>query len=341
MSAPEKFPSDAPTLHVVARLAGVSKSLASRALRGDTGVSEAKRTVIVDAADAVGYPVTEYARRRALGESVMLAALVTDLTNPFHTDVVVGAEQAARRRGASLVVLDGMRDTAWMAEQLASIDRLDVSGVLIVSTWLNDATLTRAAARRPVVVVGALSEGRPDVDTVDTDDTRGIEMIVDHLVAIGHERIAFVTESDRTSSLRRQRGYISTMDRFFGKGSATTVAIAQLESEPSRLRRLLEAGVTAAIASNDATAVRVMNTAELIGATLPGQLAVTGYDNTSFARLLRPRLTSADQPREAMGARAIEMMFERLKGRSAPRRDLLPPKLRIRESTAAQRASDA
>ena len=321
-----------PTIVDVAAAAGVSKSLVSLALRGDRGVSEATSARILAAAERLGYRSNTLARSLVQGRTMMLGVLLTDLANPYHTEVVAGVEESADAEGFTVLLAHGQRDRARLARQLDALLRLNVDGVVVVSSWLEPRALADAAGRIPVVMVGRPEEFAPGVDTVANDDRAGAEAAVRHLAGLGHERIAHLSGTGRPASRARRRGYQETME---GLGLAGHVTVREIDDAPHGRERaadaLLGTEPTAVFAVNDLAALAVLDRAYAAGTT---GLSVVGYDNTFLAQTVRPRLTSVDQPRSVMGNLAVRLLSERMGGRTEDRHEVLVPRLVVRDSTS-------
>lgn len=326
-----------PTIIDVAERAGVSKSLVSLALRGERGVSAASREMILRVADEMGYRSNVWARNLARGGEDLVGVLLTDLGNSYHTDVAVGLEQAAQEQGVSVLVAHGMRSTPRLVAQLERQLALGVGAVVVVSSWLPPELLESAARRVPVVVVGRLQERVPGVDTINNDDAAGARLAVEHLLGLGHERIAHLAASNRPAALERRRSYAAVL-RAHGLGEWVSVTgpeetAAGIAALVRGVRRGDGTGPSAVFASHDPGALRVVDAALEVGLAVPSDLAVVGYDNSTLARIVRPRLSSVDQPRAAMGRLALELLQERLGGRSQERHEVLAPRLIVRGST--------
>ncbi|MFD3688869.1 LacI family DNA-binding transcriptional regulator [Nocardiopsis sp. NPDC058631] len=321
-----------PTIVDVAAAAGVSKSLVSLALRGDRGVSEATSARILAAAERLGYRSNTLARSLVQGRTMMLGVLLTDLANPYHTEVVAGVEESADAEGFTVLLAHGQRDRARLARQLDALLRLNVDGVVVVSSWLEPRALADAAGRVPVVMVGRPEEFAPGVDTVANDDRAGAEAAVRHLAELGHERIAHLAGSGRPASRARRRGYQETMRDL---GLADHATVREIGDAPHGRERaagaLLGTEPTAVFAVNDLAALAVLDRAYTAGTT---GLSVVGYDNTFLAQTVRPRLTSVDQPRSVMGNLAVRLLSERMGGRTEDRHEVLVPRLVVRDSTS-------
>ncbi|WP_418275048.1 LacI family DNA-binding transcriptional regulator [Isoptericola jiangsuensis] len=317
-----------PTLLDVAAAAGVSKSLVSLALRGDPGVSAETRERIVTVADHVGYRPSLSARALKQGRSMLVGAVISSLDNPYHTEIVASVEDAAETAGLSVVLAHGSRERGRLGDRVHQLLDLGVDGLVVVSSWVPEPVLVAAARRAPVVVVGRTAEPVTGVDSVNNDDEHGAALVVDHLVARGHERIVHVNGSRRPAGLARRRGYEAAMQAA-GLGGLSRV----VEPDATALAGLLDDGTTAVFARNDVEACDVLDGALDVGLRVPADLAVVGYDDTVLARRARPRLTSVQQQREVMGARAVELLVDRLGGRAEDVHEVLEPRLVVRDST--------
>lgn len=318
-----------PTLLDVAAHAGVSKSLVSLALRGDPGVSERTRERIQLAADDLGYRSNVLARSLKQGRTMLLGAVISSLDNPYHTEIVAGVEKAAEAAGFSVLLVHGSRDRGHLSRHLDTLLGLNVDGLVVVSSWLEEDQLRAAARRAPTVMVGRPLGPVDGLDTVTNDDVRGAGLAVDHLVELGRSRIAHVSGSTRPAARARRDGYEAAMARHGLGGHARVVGPG------SPLDVLVADGYQALFARNDVEAFDVLDHAHALGLSVPGDLAVVGYDDSSLALRARPRLTSVHQPRGRMGALAVELLLERLGGRTDDRHEVLEPRLVVRGSTVA------
>lgn len=312
-----------PTIVDVARAAGVSKSLVSAALRGEAGVSAASRERIAEAADRLGYRTNGWAQRLVSGRSDLVGVLLTDLRNEYHTDIVNGIEDAAHEAGFGVILTHGRRDRTLLRGRLQSLIDLGVDAIIAVTGHLDAAELSPAASRVPLVVVGRPESVPDSAGWVRNDDELGARLAVQHLQSLGHERIGFVHGSDRPAALARRGVYRSLV-----------ADPREFDSAPSLLSD--ESGLTAAFAANDRIAADVLANAADRRIRVPDDLSVIGYDNTELAGLLRPALTSIDQPRSEMGTAAMTQALSMLSS-GAPGRLIVPPTLVVRESTGAIR----
>ncbi|MBT1669120.1 LacI family transcriptional regulator [Curtobacterium flaccumfaciens pv. flaccumfaciens] len=331
----------AATLRDVAERCAISRSLVSLALRGDDGVSRPRRELAVRTADELGLPVGSLARRRAQGAPLVLGVVVTEAANPFHDEALRSARATAQTLGFALRVVDGFRDPARLVDGLEALHTSrgsadGVLGVAVLSSRLAPARLAAVARDLPVAVLGssgsALAGLGLGLDTVCADEESGMRALVLHLAALGHRRTCFVAESGHPSTTRRAVAHAAVTGQLGAPGEHRVDDVEALAADPARIARHLGDGVTAFVATNDATAARLVSIADGAGLALPRMAAVTGFDGTGLGERLD--LTSVDQPRVRMGARAVELVVERLRGRRGDRHEVLPTRLLPRGSTA-------
>lgn len=329
-----------PTLSDVARRAGFSRALVSRALRGEPGVSAGARERILATADELGYRPNPWARGLRGRAAPMVAVLLSDMANGYQTDVASGLEEAVEEQGGTTLLVHGRRDPDRMVRQLEAMARLGVTGIVAVTSWVPPATLAVLARQVPVAVVGRLPQPVPGVSTVANDDPAGARAAVDHLVGLGHRRVWHLSGSTRTAVAQRASAYRLRMRHHGLEALAEVVPAHALVEGRRRLLRAAHRGgaeaPTAVFCSNDVVALGVLDLAHGLGIALPEQLSVVGYDNGALARSARPRLTSVNQPRRRMG-RLVVGLLDRLAAGQPAEHHVLEPRLVVRDSTAAHR----
>ncbi|WP_170922652.1 LacI family DNA-binding transcriptional regulator [Nesterenkonia sp. PF2B19] len=334
----------APTIHDVARAAGVSKSSVSLAVRGQAGLSEATRSRILDAAQQLGYRSNVWARSLVQGRTGLIGVLLGDLGSSYHRDVTNGIEDAAAEQDIRLVIGHGRRDPERLRRELDSLLALGVEAVIVVSSWLPPQHLEAVAQRVPIVVVGRLPQEVPGVDTVANQDAAGARLAVEHLLSLGHRRILHLTGSSRTAAMHRRRAYSEVMRARVPEVGPQVEGPEHLDRAQAHLisQVLRGEGPTAVFTQNDRIAAELMGRCLDAGIRLPDQLSVVGYDSSSLCSVLRPRLTSIDQPRLTMGSLALRMAVERIAGKLGARApDPAPRWTRPRAAPPWRLADDA
>ncbi|AIG74797.1 MULTISPECIES: LacI family DNA-binding transcriptional regulator [Amycolatopsis] len=328
-----------PTMEDVAAKAGVSRALVSLVMRNAPNVSDERRTRVLCAAHELGYEPHAMARSLASRTSTVLGVMVSDLRNAFFADVVEGLDAAAEAAGFHLILNTGGRSPARERAALKSLLSFRPAGVILLSPVVPASAIEEAAAQSPVVLVSRTSRAA-GVDTVNDDGEAGSALAVDHLVSLGHKRIAHLDGGLAAGAAARRRGYLQAMRRHRlhpvivhseHTDTAGEKAVHELLSDPP------EGGMpTALVAGNDFNAVGAISALEEVGLRVPEDVSVVGYDNTSLAALRHLSLTTVDQPRTEMGRLAVEALLERIRGeRAEPVRHLLHPSLVVRSTTAA------
>jgi DNA-binding LacI/PurR family transcriptional regulator len=326
-----------PTIVDVARRAGVSKSLVSLVLRGAPNVSEEKREAVTRAAEEIGYRPNAVARSLVRRRSFVIGVMVSDLHNPYFTEVIDGIEAASRVAGYHALFNSGGRTAAGEADAIDALLQLRTDGVVMAGPVLSAARIAQVATAVPVVVVARSSRSRAH-DSITNDDRMGARLAVDHLVSLGHRAIAHVDGGSGAGSPQRRSGFLRAMARHGLARSATVVRGAFTEDGGrGGVRTLLRAGrrPTAIFVGNDLAAVGALDALDERGLRVPHDVSLVGYDNIALAGLGHIDLTTIDQPRREMGVTAVGLLLERRDGgRRAARHLVVPPSLVVRGSTA-------
>jgi DNA-binding LacI/PurR family transcriptional regulator len=327
-----------PTIATVAERAGVSKSLVSLVMRGGPHVSDARRKKVLDAAAELGYRPNLAARSLVERRTHTIGVLVNDLHNPFHAEVIDGLHEATHDGGLVMLLGTGRRAPEMEAEVVESFLAQDVDGLVLLSPDLPQRALADAARQVPTVVVGRADLRAPRCDVVVNDDEAGGALPVDHLVELGHKRIAHIAGVGAGGPPRRA-GFEAAMKRHKLKPIVVEGDFTD-EGGYEGARALLESKQrpTAIFACNDLAALGALTAIEEAGLSVPGDISLAGYDNTYLARVRHISLTSVDQPRTEMGRLAVQAITERRERPDAAARvRQVAPHLVARSSTAPPR----
>lgn len=328
--------SSAPTILDVAARAGVSKSSVSRVLVDSPFVSERTRDAVLRAIDDLGFRPNRAARTLVRRRSGAIGVLVTDFHNPFFQDVLDGIDEVAGAGDYTPIVVNGKRMERAEESALHRLLELQVDGIVCVATKLRRRALQEAARATPLVILTRTPE-LPRVDSVVNDDRRGAALVVHHLVALGHRKIAMVGDDQELAGASRIRGYSEAMGQ---AGLADEVRVAPggftEAGGYTGAKQLLEADpeVTAIFAVNDLSALGVLDAAEELGLDVPGDLSVVGYDNIAMAALRRIDLSTIDQSARTIGRTAAKALLERIDNPSSPARRIVTPPVLVPRSTS-------
>ncbi|MFC5824748.1 LacI family DNA-binding transcriptional regulator [Nonomuraea insulae] len=332
------------TITDVAEHAQVSTTAVSKVLRNAYGVSEAMRAKVQAAIDELGYR-PHNAARAMRGRTFTIGVLLPHIRNPFFADILDGLTDEISASGyQAIMVQSGGRDPA--AERRASdalVDR-QVDGILWVAPVCARAQLEKLAKDTPLVVLGRHDRSAL-YDCVLDDDELGAELVVEHLIALGHRHIAHITETiGGSSAAMLQTIRATTYERVMTEhGLAGHIALAATsyteEGGYEGARELLarDPRPTAIFAGADQAAFGALAAVHEAGLTVPGDISVAGYDNARIIGLAHIALTSVDQDGAIMGRTAGRLLLERVGGRTAAMRFSVTPTLVPRRSTAPPR----
>ena len=325
------------TIAEVAKQAGVGVATVSRVLNGSAAVREATRQRVLDAIEDLGYAPNAAARALSTGRSLAVAVVAPFFTRPSVMERLRGVSHVLAGAGYQLVLFDVERpgEAADYFRRLSAGGGLDA--LLSISLCPADEDLARfAAAGVPVVLV---DHPHPSLPAVSTDDVAGGRLATEHLLELGHRRIAFLGDFEHNeygflSSARRRAGYEEALA---AAGAEVDPALVlrgshQRETAAALTREALDRSdpPTALFAASDTQAVGALEGAESLGARVPGDLSVVGYDDIELAR--HAGLTTVAQPLETSGATGAEMVLTALEGGPIGGREL-PVTLVVRHTT--------
>ena len=324
------------TLADVAAEAGVSVALVSIVMRDAPGASAATRERVLEVARRLDYQPDSRALLLRSGRSRLLG-VVFGVQHPFHHDVLTGLYAAAERIGYELT-LSAVTPRRDERTAVAGLLQDRCAALVLLGPQVPTAELATLAARMPVV---AMMRGvrQRQVDVVRTDDARGLHLAVDHLVELGHRRIAHVDGGRMLASAERRQGYRDAMRRHGLEAYARVVAGGYGEEDGVRAaRELRDDPPTAVTVFNDLSATGLLDQLRRHGLSVPGDVSVVGYDDSSFSRLAHIDLTTVAQDIETMATLAVARAVERIDGAPVTHRELvIPPHLVVRGTTGPAR----
>lgn len=308
--------SKAPTILDVAREAGVSKSAVSRALLGQGEVSQATRERIQDAATRLGYVANGMARGLVSAKTRTIGAVLRDLTRPFYGELLAGMQAGAESRGYQVVTMSsaGELELSDALRTLRSLISWQVDGLVVASAQLPAEDIVPFVDRTPIVVAGR-AEPTAGITSVFSDDDFGGRLIADHVIALGHKRIA-VAVVDRSYSQSQHRRGTAMVEAVRGRGLMVEVWAVGHDADIGEVaaQNLDRSSVTAVMCPTDGAAVDVMEVLRLRGLSAPTDLTVTGYD--AIGALATPflGLTTYRVPVAEMGRASVDLLIDKIEG---------------------------
>ncbi|MDG6102646.1 LacI family DNA-binding transcriptional regulator [Dactylosporangium aurantiacum] len=321
----------------VARRAGVSIGTVSNVLNRPELVASSTRQRVLDAITELGYVRNDSARQLRAGHSRQIALVVLDVTNPFFTDVVRGAEAAAEEHGVMVVVCNSGEDAGREHRHLDLLEEQRVRGVLITPVDESPNSRLELLIQRgtPVVLVDRGS-GRHSRCSVAVDDLLGGRLAGEHLVEQGHQRITFVGGPASITQVRDRHAGIA--EAVAGRAELSVVPTPNLTVAAGRAAAA-EIDATAVFCANDLVALGVLQGLTQRGIRVPQDVAIVGYDDIEFAAAAAVPLSSVRQPREQLGRTATALLLEEIEddGRHEHRHVVFQPELIVRESSGRPR----
>ncbi|MFC4599552.1 LacI family DNA-binding transcriptional regulator [Cohnella hongkongensis] len=332
----------ATTIYDVAKEAGVSIATVSNAINGKGNVSKKKRDEIFKVMERLQYQPSVIASALMGKKTYTLGLLIPDVSNPFFSEIARAIEDLAHSAGYSLIVCSTDNRRERVDKYLRLLEQKSVDGVLIGTGMENGEALSQLAEKSVPIVMIARESADVSAHCVLTDDFKGGSLAAEHLLALGHSRMAVLSEHDEvSSSVERVRGFrfalfeagialpeesIAICDSSIKAGKEA--AAAWLEREEGR--------PSALFCCNDLLAIGALQAAREAGVRVPEQLSIIGFDDTILSTVTHPALTTIAQPMEQM----VKLAFDLLVGgeghgdsSSIRQRIVMPPGLIVREST--------
>jgi len=329
----------------IAAVAGVSQSTVSRVLNDvptRVPIAPETRERVTLAARKLGYRPNPLARGLRGAATMLLGAVVRDITDPFFAGAVEALSVAAMGQGYNLV-LGHARGRADEALALTAVlETRHCDAIVLLGDLQDQPRLLGDLADLVVPVVGLWQGSSPlGVPTVDVDNEVGVQLGLDHLVGLGHERIAFVSGRPLGDILEREAAYAAYMDRRFG--GVRDGYVQHVSNTPgggaTAVRALLALGEppTALMTSTDTLAVGALHAAYGRGIVVPRDLSVVGFDDILLASHTIPALTTLRMPTAEIVEEGVRIAIELARNPTVPRDPsvtLRAPQLIVRESTA-------
>jgi DNA-binding LacI/PurR family transcriptional regulator len=338
------------TLEQVAEAARVSRATASRVVNGDRRVGGPARSAVETAIRQLGYVPNRAARSLVTRRSDSVAVVIPEpasqlFGDPFFPRVLRGVSEALDAEGMQLVLLmpQARSDEARVERYLAAGH---VDGVILVSLHGLDPLPRDLQTRGIPVVVG----GRPPgvgITYVDVDNRRGAGSAVEHLLSLGRRRVATIAgPQDMPPGADRLAGYHETLAAAGRAADEQLVEIADFTVDGGRtaMERLLQRApaLDAVFVASDLMAVGALTALQAAGRSVPGDVAVVGFDDSPLARSTQPPLSSVRQPIEEMGREMARQLMRAIREPTdPPRHVILDTRLVARLSSAAAPGGDA
>lgn len=324
-----------PTIYDVARQAGVSPSLVSLVLQNPVRVSEKRREAVLKAISDLGYRPSRAATTLASSRTKSIGLVIDDYRNLWFVDLLRGMESVLAEDGYRVMLADSRPGADRISEAVDGLLAMHIDG-LVMAAEPSPSMLVGAGV--PTVVAGWRNGVPAGADLITNDDDGGGAMAADHLLGLGHIKIGHLTGSGGAAAHRRA-GFVSSL-----RGAGIDACVVGESGGTSEEDGYASAcwlldhhpDITAIFAANDTMALGALGALRVRGISVPAQVSVIGYDNSSLAKSRYLGLTSVDNRSDLVGAAAAKALLARIgSGAGGPRRKLIEPELVVRGTTAA------
>jgi DNA-binding LacI/PurR family transcriptional regulator len=335
-----------PTIHDVARKAGVSKSLVANVFRSAEGVSEKRREAVLAAAEELGYTPNAWARALRSPSSGFVGIVVADFHNPLFTAIAEETRQILAARDifcfvATASIIDGPNGKVVDRAPIAHLLDLKPSSLFIVGSLPELSAFALLPKEMPVVVASSSSTELPHSVAVRTNEDAAMALICGHLRELGHRTVAYIGPENRPVAADRRDAFLARAKRSRIKSTciATGIDVDEAAGFGAAMTALaLTPRPTAIVCFNDNMAFGAQSAVARAVAAGEPDVAITGYDNTYIAQFDRISLTSIDQDVSEIAKQATALLtdpklFQKFSGSEI----LVEPQLSVRTSTLSTR----
>jgi LacI family transcriptional regulator len=331
------------TIRDVAAIAGVSPATVSRVLNGKQDVGADLRRRVLGAVTELGYRRNGPARSLRTRAAMVLGVIISDVTNPFFTAVVRGAEDQAQLAGYSVVLANADEDVAKEARYLEVAAAEQMAGALLSPASSQQTSIDVLLERGiPVVTIDRRLAATP-VDSITVNNHRAAREAVQHLIGQGCRRVGLVAGPVQTTTgASRLAGYRAALRNAERTLDPSLIAYADFRTEGgyAATRQLLRQRrpPDGLLISNNLMTVGGLQAIGEAGLAIPGDIAIVGFDDANWATALNPPLTVVAQPTYEIGQTAAKLLLRRIDGEKFPPRHVVL-RAELIERASSQRMS--
>ena len=324
------------TIGMVAQAAGVSASTVSRILNGTAVVSDVKKLAIDNAIAELNFVPNPIARGLAGGRTFSIGVVTQALDSPFYGTAMRAIEDSLLPAGYNALFVSGHWDAKAEANCIGVLQSRRVDGIIVLTGRLTDQALKVYAKTQPLVVTGRTLKA-PGLFTLNFDNFEGGRIATQHLIQLGHRRIAFIAgNADHPDATERLRGYRAALKAASIPFESAMVVPGEYHelSGLQAVERLIETGhrFTAIFAANDQMAVGAALGLQKRSLRVPQDVSVVGFDDLATSQYASPPLSSVQQSAYELGRLAALAMLQLL-SKTKPTAQVPAPRLIQRESS--------
>ena len=330
------------TIYEVAKAANVSPKTAARILAGESSRPQNRERVMA-AAKRLGYVRNQQAANLRSGKSGLLGLIIPSITNPYYPWFFQAIHDIALQRGYQILLSSVSGGHDEVVRALRMMEANQVEGLLFnMSEWDDRESLEileRFLARKQPVINGGTNLGKLEADEIVIKNATGVAKATNYLIKTGHKKVAFIsgpqvalgnrerlegyTKSMKSAGLKVKEGWICEGTADFEEGLDLAMNLLRRSDRPSAI-----------VCATDLIAIGALKAAHALGLSVPGDVAVTGFDDIPWARLATPSLTTLRQPQNRIAKESVNLLVDRIAEGdvSNPKRLMFEPDLIIRES---------
>ena len=299
------------TVKDIAAAVGVSVATVSNVLNGRPNVGRATRQQVLRVAKQLAYRPNRAAQAMRTGRTRAIGLVLPDLTNPFFPELAQAVENTARSRGLLVCLVDSQSRPEGEADGFALLMQHAVDGII----WCPLGPRLPAQLKnlaRPVVLI---DRPRPGYAVVHSNYRMGGRLLAQYALRMGHTRVGLLSGPQHIESARQRRdGFVTAFPRSIDIAWEVCVGFDGVLTAAARAALRQRRKATLIVAGNDLIAISAIRRLAEQGVSVPEEVSVTGFDNIRWTDLVTPRLTTIAQPVSAIGAKAVELMQERMSG---------------------------
>jgi LacI family transcriptional regulator len=331
------------TIRDVAKLAGVTPAVVSRVFNKDENlnIKDETRENVLNAIQELQYKPNAVARSLRTHSMNTIGMLIADIINPFYSQIIKGVQSEAEKAGYCLILCDTNDDPASEKRYIETLHSQFVDGVILSSTYVEDDVVDLIEGLGINYVMVNRGSSNSHAPYVKTNEIEGMALAVNHLIELGHTKIACISGPlYAETAVRRMTGYRKAMKEADIAYNPKYVIEGTFDEKSGyeackEYLRLGDDRPTAICTSNDLVAIGVMRALKETNLRIPEDISLVGYNNIWVTSLLSPPLTTVETPLFEMGQEAFKVLLGLITGDEEMNyRVTLPNKLIIRESTA-------
>lgn len=316
------------TIKDVANHAQVSPATVSRVINDQPHVAEHIRERVLQAITDLNYRPNRTAQRLRAANSHLMGVILSDIKNPFYTLVLSGVENILAHKGLSVLICNSNTDQARENDFIRLMLAEGVAGLIVAPTQETSEVLAEAVKNGLPLVIIDRRMTRPKTDIVLADNQNGAQLAIQHLLQLGHRRIAIVNGPQHlTSGRERYAGFLEAMAEAGAVVDDRLVRFGdyQLDSGYTLTRDLLSQSKppSALFIANNLMTIGALNAIHELGVRIPTDIAVIGFDDLPWAASLNPPLTTVGQPAFDIGVHAAELLLNRMEFPNRPARTVV------------------